>query len=229
MMRKDETPEAAYERTIAKELQDTLADTLSQGAGPAAAPGGSAGEAGPSGDDGGRARPPGSDPKPRGGRPMGKPRKADAELVKVWSELLTLPAIPMGLPVHDPTLDTVIPATAERGPQLIPGMRPRCEHCRDHFIRQGPVTAVELVKLGEQSEPLRRVLERVADAWDLLTVAGALGAYLTTPLLHHVAPQPVLDGIGPVLGVPPRPPRVPRGPRGHHHAPPDAAAAAPAA
>lgn len=237
MLRKGETPEAAYERTIAadaaKATEQILGATSQAPKGGAAPPPGAA----PPVDD----TPPGprgTDPRPRGGKPAGKPRASDAELVKVWGELLTMPAMWFALPVHDPALNQMIPAAGDQPARVQPGFRPRCEFCRDHFLNTGQDAAAELVKLGEKNEPMRAVLERVATAWGLIATGGVLVTYLGKPILHHAAPEAVLDGIGPVLEIPPRPPSPPRrGRRGraaagqhdHGHAADPAAAAAGAA
>lgn len=225
MPRKDETSEQAYLRTIAKDAEKAAQQAVTDVTGAdASSPAGTdaAGAGAPPTDGEVRARPKGSDPKPKGGRPMGKPRPTDRDILEVWEELLVLPAIPFGLPVHDPGLDQII--QTPDGPQLLPGFRPRCEFCRDHFIEQGPKSAAELVTLSQQSEPMRRVLEQVTMAWKMISVAGTLGTYVMKPMLHHLAPAPVLDGVGPVLGVPPRPIVHPE--HEHAHGPTSAAPAA---
>lgn len=205
MPRKDETGEQAYLRTIAKDAEKAAQQAVADATGADASilAGTDADGAGAPPVDDSRARPKGSDPKPKGGRPMGKPRPTDRDILEVWEEILVLPAIPFGLPVHDAALDQIY--QTPDGPQLVPGFRPRCEFCRDHFMEQGPKSAAELVTLSQQSDPMRRVLEQVTLAWKMLSVAGTLGTYVMKPMLHHLAPAPVLDGIGPVLGVPPRP------------------------
>lgn len=240
MLRKGEAPEEAYTRVIATEAAKAVTSAGGPAAAPAPAPP-AAGKAkvkgsrwrrpGPKASEPAtaaspdpqpaaeeRARPKGSDPKPRGGRPIGKPRATTAELEAVLAEVLVLPAIPMGFPVRDPLLDQVqdLPGGGQR---LIPGLRPRCEYCRDHFLKQGPLAAAELAKMAESSEPLRALLERLHSAWSMLSVGSVLAGYVAQPMLHHVAPEAVLDSMGPVFGVPPRPPKPPpTHDHGHGHA-----------
>src|SRR4051794_3844305 len=97
MLRKGETGLDAYERTIAADAAKAAARITG-----ASSPGGGAAPPPPGPGPAPAADPPpgpaGTDPKPRGGRPAGKPRASDAELVKVWSELLTMPAMYFALP-----------------------------------------------------------------------------------------------------------------------------------
>jgi hypothetical protein len=82
--------------------------------------------------------------------------------------------------------------------------------------------------MAQQAPALRTFLERVYTAWSTVTAAGVIATYLSKPMLHHLAPEPVLDGIGPVLGVPARPPSPPKQRKPHAHGPtPGPAAAAP--
>lgn len=241
MLRKDETPEQAYRRTLdteAAKAANPAAGAQATGAKPPRTKLRRGRRGAPTVDsppDGGappvdpdRARAPGSDPKPNV-RPAGRARPSETDLVRVWSELLTLPAIPMSLPVRDPSRDIDHGPIEPGGPSRIElGFRPRCEFCRDHFLNQGAPTALELVKLSRDNDPLRRVLEQVSTAWGLLATGGALVTYAAKPLMHHLAPEQALNSVGPVLGIPPRDPS-PVHTHGHAHAPGTASAAAGAA
>lgn len=127
------------------------------------------------------------DPKPKS-RSRRKPRTKpvepdapdDAALVEMLSQLLTMPAIPAAMLLH-------------------------CDYCRDHFITEGPKAARELVALSMTNPALRGALESIYSGFAKLTIAGVLAGYALKPMLHHVAPEPVLNAAGPVLGVPPRP------------------------
>lgn len=135
-----------------------------------------------------------ADPKPKPRE--SKPRKPiaptapdDAALVQMLSEFLTMPAIPAAVVFH-------------------------CEYCRDHFISEGPKAARELVALSIVNPALRGALESLHSGWSKITIFGVLAGYMAKPMMHHLAPEPVLAAAGPVLGVPPRPPK----PKAHRHA-----------
>lgn len=155
--------------------------------------GAGAGDAKPAGDlkpaGSKRRRKPDPRPKPRERtKPVAPDKPDDAALQQMLGELLTLPAIPMA-------------------------MLANCDYCRDHFIYEGPKAARELVALSLTNPALRGALESIHTAWSRITIAGVLAGYLAKPLMHHVAPEPVLQAAGPVLGVPPRPPK----PKPHTH------------
>lgn len=141
-------------------------------------------------------RPP--DPKPRP-RVKHRRRPSTPELEAVLSELLVLPAIPARAVLH-------------------------CDFCMMHFVTEGPKAAHELALLAEEHDELRRVLERLHAAMTAITWASVVGSYLAKPVLHHVAPAPVLEAVGPVLNIPPRPI-----PQHEHHAPAAAGAEFPQA
>lgn len=138
-------------------------------------------------------------PKPRARsrrKPVAPDAPDDAALVEMLSQVFTMPAIPAALLLN-------------------------CEFCRDHFIAEGPRAARELVALSIANPALRGTLESFHSAFSKLTIAGVLAGYLAKPLMHHMAPEPILTAAGPVLGVPPRPEK----PK-HNHAPTPAQAAA---
>lgn len=146
-------------------------------------------------------------PKPRRKDPAPRPRKStrrkvvapdapdDGALIEMLSQLLTMPAIPAAM-----LLD--------------------CGYCRDHFISEGPKAARELVALSIVNPALRGALESLHSGFSKLTIAGVLAGYLAKPLMHHVAPEPVLSAAGPVLGVPPRPPKPKHEHENHASSPP---------
>lgn len=143
----------------------------------------------------GKRKRPDPAPKPRSSRssrakkPSSPDAPDDAALQQMLSELLTMPAIPAAM-----LLD--------------------CAYCRDHFIAEGPKAARELVALSLVNPALRGALESIHTAWSRVTIAGVLVGYLAKPMMHHLAPEPVLTAAGPVLGVPPRPPKP-----SHQHGP----------
>lgn len=121
-----------------------------------------------------------ADPGPQKGRtPKGKKKQGPttAQLADTLAELLVLPAIPA---------------------KMVLG----CEFCRDHFLEEGPKAAAEIAAMSEGSEPLRKFLERIHEGLTMLTWGSVLTAYIGKPLLHHAAPEPILEGVGPVMGVP---------------------------
>lgn len=139
---------------------------------------------------GARRRKPDPKPKPREReKPTDPDKPDDLALTRMLGELLTMPAIPMA-------------------------MLANCDYCRDHFLAEGPRAARELVALSLTNPALRGALESMHTAWSRITIAGVLAGYLAKPLMHHIAPEPILDAAGPVLGVPPRPAK----PK-HKHAP----------
>jgi hypothetical protein len=103
----------------------------------------------------------------------------DADLERVLAEVLSAPAVPMLLFAH-------------------------CEFCSEHFATEGPNAAAQLVKLSQDHPPLRRFLTTIYNVWEDVTWAVILTAYIGKPMLHHLAPAPVLAMAGPVVGVPPR-------------------------
>lgn len=103
----------------------------------------------------------------------------DPELVAMLAQLLSMPAIPAKM-----VLD--------------------CDYCAHHFASQGPQTAIELVKLSKDHPDLRKMLERWYFAFDSFTWGSVLVTYAIKPVLHHLAPAPVLAGVGPLMGIPPR-------------------------
>lgn len=132
-------------------------------------------------------------PKPRTPPPpRSEPEQGptDTELIKALAELLTMPAIPAAMILE-------------------------CDYCRDHFITEGPKSARELVALSHQNPALRGALESLYGAWSKITIVGVLAGYLAKPLLHHAAPEPVLEQVGPILKVPPRPKKEPSAPHSH--------------
>lgn len=153
-----------------------------------------------------------------------KPRPSTAELQKVLEELLVLPAVPMGFPVFEkgpPIMQDGHPTgyvLGADGQTPVPAVHPRCEYCRDHFIQAGPQAAAELAKLSEQSEPLRRLLERLHSTWAMLTMGSVLAGYVMKPVMHHLAPEPVRQGLGPIV-APGMPEPLPKAKRNHRHAP----------
>ena len=138
----------------------------------------------------------GGDPRPRReikDGPAARRRVSDADLTSTFSQLLSLPAIWYGLPVYS-TLPTGEPAVG-----------PRCEYCRDHFLRQAPQTSAEIVKLAESNSNLRGGLEKIHNLFAGVGVATTIANYAGPPVLHHAAPEPLLNSVGPLFGVPPRP------------------------
>jgi hypothetical protein len=127
-------------------------------------------------------RPP--DPKPRNRPPKRKRRPSTPELEKVLAELLVLPAIPARAALH-------------------------CDYCMMHFLTEGPKAAHELAVLADDNPALRSLLERVHGAMTAVGWASVIGLYLGKPVLHHLAPEPMLTAVGPVLSIPPRPEREP--------------------
>lgn len=105
---------------------------------------------------------------------------ADDALVKALAELLSFPAVPAYAILH-------------------------CEYCAMHFATSGPDTAVKLVKLSKDHPALRRYLERMYGALDGVAIGTILIGYLGKPIAHHLAPNDMLEAIGPQLGMPPRP------------------------
>jgi hypothetical protein len=125
---------------------------------------------------GGKPRP---DRKPRT-KPPRQPSKPTArELERFLEELLAMPAIPA---------------------QMVLG----CNYCATHFATEAPKAAKQLVELSAKNPGLRRVLERWYAAWTSISYGAILMAYVGKPMLHHLAPEPMLAGVGPFLGVPPR-------------------------
>lgn len=102
------------------------------------------------------------------------------QLEEALAELLVLPAIPAKAWWH-------------------------CDFCMQHFLSEGPVAAKELVELSEQNPALRRALVRLHEVIQWLTWGSALGLYVGKPALHHLAPEPLLAAVGPVMKIPPRP------------------------
>lgn len=123
-------------------------------------------------------------PRPRGaGRARG--RVTSQSLERMLAEMLALPAIPAATFLH-------------------------CQYCARHFASSSRQTARELVLLAEENEPLRRLLERMHDAWSTIGYASILGGYILKPLMHHIAPFEVRQAVGPFVGVP-------LNPKDHHH------------
>lgn len=143
----------------------------------------------------GATDPPRSDPPPSRSKRRAKARKAPrAELESMLGEMLSLPAIPATMVLH-------------------------CGYCAQHFATEGPNAAKQVVELAQHNPALLRALERMHEAWTAITWGTVLATYIGKPLLHHVAPEPILAQVGPVLGVPPRPPKPDR----HRHQEPHAA------
>lgn len=175
------------------------------------------------------------DPGPRvpggGGRndpPASSRKVAEAKLREMLEEILTVPMIPFGMPVHDPSLDRVEAIGPDQS-IVIPGLRPRCAYCRDHFRTEGPKAAAEVMEMAKNSDPIYRMLERMYPVYMAITAGGVLAGYFAKPLMHHVMPAPMVEmagaAAGPFLAVkdgkgnvlhehmPPRPPKAPRPPR----------------
>jgi transposase-like protein len=132
---------------------------------------------------GGKKRARKSDPPPRAaGAPpasAGTSTPSDAELFKAMSAVLCFPAVPMQMAVG-------------------------CDFCAAHFASSGGPAAAELIRLSHTSPGLRTVLNRVYGLYEVLMTGGILALYAGKPLLHHLAPAPVLALAGPLIGVPPR-------------------------
>jgi hypothetical protein len=125
------------------------------------------------------AEPAKRDPTPKAKRRTRTHKATTAELEVILGELLTLPAIPARALLE-------------------------CEFCMMHFIVEGPKAAHELALLSENNPALRSLLVRLHAGWTAITWGAVLAAYVGKPLLHHAAPQGVLEAVGPVMGIPPR-------------------------
>lgn len=127
----------------------------------------------------------GPDPAPRQQAPAAgssgaTPDKVtDQQLTDMLAEMLCFPAVPAKLFLH-------------------------CDFCAAHFADSGGPAAVELVRMAQTSPGLRRSLTTMYGVYRTLMAGGVLGLYVGRPLLHHLAPAPVLALAGPVVGVPPR-------------------------
>jgi hypothetical protein len=160
-----------------------------------------------------RGRRRGKDPKPAAGStPRPKPAVSDLELQQLLEGLLAAPAIYAAAP-RPIGLD--------------------CAFCAEHFATQAGPTSVQLVALAAENPGLRRVLIQLHDSWVKITYGGIIAAYVAKPMIHHLAPEPVLENVGGVLGIPPR---TPAQEEAHQHAhangtspPPQYARAAPRA
>jgi hypothetical protein len=128
----------------------------------------------------------------------GKPA-TDSELVGTLARMLSMPAIPAKM-----VLD--------------------CDFCAEHFAVEGPKTARELVTLSADHPDLRGVLEDMHRAYTSVTWLGIVAGYLAKPMLHHLAPAPLLEATFPIVGVPPS---APAGARPRPAAAPAAASSMP--
>jgi hypothetical protein len=127
-----------------------------------------------------------ADPKPKGAKPpRTKPAVSDAELQQLLEGLLAAPAIY---------------AAAPRPIGL------ECSFCAAHFATQAGPTSVQLVNLAADNPGLRRALITLHDSWTKITYGGIIAAYVAKPMLHHLAPEQVLDTVGGVIGVTARTP-----------------------
>jgi hypothetical protein len=142
----------------------------------------------------GRRRP---DAAPRpSGKKSAKPGPTEAELTGMLEELLAMPAIPAAMIL-------------------------KCSYCAQHFATSAGPTARELVGLAKQNAGLHAFLVRMYTAWSSLSYGAIIAMYVGKPMLHHLAPEPILASAGPFLGVPPRQPGVwaPPEPHAHPHGP----------
>lgn len=149
---------------------------------------------------GGKKKP---DRKPKV-KPQSKP-KADKPTVEQLAAALE---IPLALPVVYVRLAT------------------GCDYCANSMRESAPAAARDVAMMAEKNEPLRRLLEW----WHAMVTVGVgsqgIAMYAGIPVLHHMAPDPVYNAAGPLLGMPPREPQP--GQNGHQHHQPEPAPAGPA-
>lgn len=167
-----------------------------------------------------------ADPPPRSRKdptppPAPPPKVPDDKLLEFIEELCITPGMLwFGMPVPDPDPDHRIDLGDGR---MMPGLKPRCEFCRDHFKNQGPVAAKEILELAKKTPALRRSLEKLYTLLGAFGTGTAIGMLFLKPALHHAAPEPVLNTLGPLplIQVPPREKQMPKPPKRvrHRHAP----------
>lgn len=127
----------------------------------------------------------------------------DGQLKEAWEEICTLPGVFFGMPVHDHTLDHPIqlqPGNPNSPTRMMPGFRPRCEYCRDHFFTTGAPMADELLKMGNQNPAVKRWLTRGYHVYAAIAGGTVVAMYLGKPIMHHLGPEAVTNQIGQMAG-----------------------------
>lgn len=134
-------------------------------------------------------------PRRRSGRPRRDPKPASEQAKE--SE-------PTGIPpgrVEDVFAQILsLPAIVYKAP----GTSFQCDWCADHFAKQGPRTAKELVENRSHYPALYAGMEKIAAAWLAFSLMPMVISYVAPPAIHH-GPT-VLEPMSPLFGVPPRKP-----------------------
>lgn len=127
----------------------------------------------------------------------------DQQLREAWEEICTLPGVYFGMPVHDHTLDHPIPlkpGDPNSPTRMIPGFRPRCAYCRDHFFTSGAPMADELLKMGNQNPAVKRWLTRGYHVYAAISGGTVVAMYLGKPIMHHLGPEAATNSIAQMAG-----------------------------
>jgi hypothetical protein len=149
---------------------------------------------------------PAGDPMPKVQAPSAASvasKVSDQQLREAWQEICTLPGVYFGMPVHDHALDHPVPlkpGDPNSPTRIMPGFRPRCEYCRDHFFTTGAPMADELLKMGEANPAVKRWLTRGYHAYAAISGGTVVAMYLGKPLMHHLGPEQVTNQIAAMAG-----------------------------